>query len=119
MLPSKAEISSIYGRLFLARDKKILPLPHPAFLLYNPHLRQDLVKSYRKLRVLIKDCKWYLVCPLKKFYEEGKLDKRWIELYCKGDWESCIRYQMEERGKPHPDWMLPDGTLDEKLSKES
>jgi len=30
---------------------------------------------------------------------------------------SCIRYQIEERGEPHPDWMLPDGTLDEKLHK--
>jgi len=35
LLPSKAEFSSIYGRLFLAKDKKILPLPHPASLLYN------------------------------------------------------------------------------------
>ena len=47
----------------------------------------------------------------------GKLDKKWIELYCKGDWESCIRYQMEERGEPHPDWMLPDGSIDERLHK--
>ena len=116
-LPSKAEFSSVYGKLFLAKDKKILPLPHPANLLYNPDFKQDLIKSYRKLQVLSKDCKWYPVCPMKRFYEGGKLDKKWIELYCNGDWESCIRYQMEEGGKPHPDWMLPDGTLDEKLHK--
>ena len=114
-LPAKAEFSSVYGKLFLAEEKKIFPLPHPATLLYNPEFKQDLIKSYRKLRVLSKDCKWYPVCPMKRFYEEGKLDKKWIELYCKGDWESCVRYQMEERGEPHPDWMLPDGTLDEKL----
>jgi len=24
---------------------------------------------------------------------------------------------MEEKGKVHPDWMLPDGTLDEGLHK--
>ena len=115
LFPSKAEFSSVYGKLFLAGDKKVLPLPHPATLLYNPDSRQDLIKSYRKLQVLLEDCKWYPMCPMKRFYEEGKLDKKWIELYCKGDWESCIRYQMEERGEPHPDWMLPDGTLDEKL----
>jgi len=45
------------------------------------------------------DCKWFAVCPMKKFYEKGKLDKKWIELYCKGDWESCVRYQMEGRGE--------------------
>ena len=118
-LPSKAEFSSIFGKLFLAKGKKILPLPHPAILLYNPEFKQDLIKSYGKLRVLLEDCKWYPVCPMRRFYEEGKLDKKWIELYCKGDWESCIRYQMEEKGKVHPDWMLPDGTLDERLQKEA
>ncbi len=115
----KARFSLICGKLFLAEDKKILPLPHPAVLLYNPDFKQDLIKSYKKLQVLLKDCKWYPVCPMKKFYEKGKLDKKWIELYCKGDWESCVRYQMEEKGKAHPDWMLPDGTLNEKLREES
>jgi len=117
-LHAKEKFSSVYGKLFLAGDKKILPLHHPATLLYNPNLKQDLIKSYRKLYVLSKNCKWYPVCPMRKFYMEGKLDKMWIELYCKGDWKSCVRYQMEERGEPHPDWMLPDGTLDEKLHKE-
>ena len=118
-LPPKAEFSSVFGKLFLAGDKKILPLPHPASLLYNPGFKQELIKIYRKLQVLLKDCKWYSVCPMKRFYEEGKLDRKWIELYCKGDWESCVRYQMEERGEEHPDWMLPDGTLDERLQKET
>ncbi len=44
-LPSKAEFSSVFGKLFLAKDKKILPLPHPATLLYNSDLKQDLIKS--------------------------------------------------------------------------
>ncbi len=115
LLPLKAEFSSIYGGLFLTKDKKILPLPHPASLLYSPDFKQDLMKSYRKLQMLLKDCKWYPVCPMERFYEEGGLDKKWIELYCKRDWQSCIRYQMVEKGKVQPDWMLPDGSLDEKL----
>jgi len=118
LLPEKIEFSSVYNKLFLAKNIKILPLPHPAVLLYNPDLKQDLIKSYRKLWILLEDCKWYPLCPMKRFYEEGILDRKWIELYCKGDWESCIRYHMEERGEPHPDWMLPDGTVDEKLHKE-
>ena len=116
--PSKTEISKVFGKLFLVDDNKILPLSHPAALLYNPKIKQDLIKTYRKLKVVSKDCKWYPVCPMKRFYEEGKLDKRWIELYCKGDWRSCIRYQMEERGQYHPDWMLPDGSLNKGLEKE-
>jgi DNA polymerase len=53
---------------------------------------------------------------MKKYYEQGILDKKWVELYCKGDWESCIRYHFEENGKPHADYMLPDGTLNERLA---
>jgi len=42
------------------------------------------------------DCKWFLVCPMKRFYEEKRLDKKWIELYYKGDWKSCGRYQQNK-----------------------
>lgn len=116
-LPFKAKFHEIYGRIFLYKDKRILPLHHPAALLYRPQIRNEMEKSYHKLKVLSSNCKWYPVCPMRKFYEEGRLDKKWVELYCKGDWESCVRYQMEERGEYHPDWMLPDGTIDEGLKK--
>jgi DNA polymerase len=114
-LPSKPELHKIYDKVFGAADRKILTLQHPVAMLYNPSVKEEMIKKYRKMRVLLMDCKWYPVCPMKKFYEKGKLSKRWVELYCKGDWESCIRYQMEERGELHPDWMLPDGSIDERL----
>jgi DNA polymerase len=76
----------------------------------------DIVLKRRKL-MKMSECRWYPVCPMKRYYEEGKLDKKWIESYCKGDWESCVRYQMEERGEYHPDWMLPNGKLREELKK--
>ncbi|HUX55391.1 MAG TPA: hypothetical protein VMV77_00330 [Bacteroidales bacterium] len=52
---------------------------------------------------------------MKKFYEQGKLDKKWIELYCKGDWDNCVRYHMEEKGQYHPDYMRPDGKISKRL----
>jgi hypothetical protein len=52
---------------------------------------------------------------MKRFYEQGKLEKQWVDRYCKGDWASCVRYQMEERGQYHPNTMLPDGSIDEQL----
>jgi len=117
-LPSKPGFYKIYGKVFLAEDKKILPLQHPAAVLYNDSIKEEMIKNYHKLKVLLTDCKWYPTCPMKRFYEERKLNKEWIELYCKGDWESCIRYQMEESGDPHPDWMLSDGSIDERLKEE-
>lgn len=114
-LPLKPEFQSVFGRLFWTGNRKIFPLQHPATLLYNLSLKEKMIKNYCKMRVLSADCKWYSVCPMKRFYEEGKLNREWVELYCKGDWESCIRYQMEERGEAHPDWMLPDGNINKKL----
>jgi len=116
-LPSKQDFYNIYGKLLLVGNRKILPLQHPAAMLYHPHIKDEMKKNYHKLKVVITDCKWYPSCPMKRFYEERRLDRRWIELYCKGDWKNCLRYQMEENGKLHPDWMLPDGTINEKLRK--
>ncbi len=60
-------------------------------------------------------CQWFEVCPLKRFYEQGKLDKKWVEDYCWRDHSGCVRYDMENEGIYHPDNMLPDGTIDKSL----
>ena len=62
-----------------------------------------------------KTCEWFNTCSLKKFYEEGKLAKRWIENYCFGDNSRCIRKKMEEQGRYHPDNMLPNGEVRKNL----
>jgi len=65
------------------------------------------------------ECRWYPVCPMKRYLEAGLLARRWVEAYCRGDWRRCVRYRMESAGEPHPDWMLPDGTVDETLRDAS
>ncbi len=60
-------------------------------------------------------CKWYNVCPLRLFYKQGMIDKKWVENYCKGNYLECVRYKMEEEGIYHPDNMMPDGTIDDNL----
>lgn len=54
---------------------------------------------------------------MKRYYEKGKIDEKWIKNYCKGDWSNCVRFKKEERGEYHPDWMLPDGTIDDSLKE--
>jgi hypothetical protein len=63
-------------------------------------------------------CKWYNLCPLRRFEQLGLLDQRWANLYCKSDnrWKECKRYQLEEQGIYHPDNMLPDGQIDDLLN---
>ena len=60
-------------------------------------------------------CKWYFACPIKRFYEQGMLEKEWIEEYCLRGGANCRRYEMEEKGLYHPDNMLPSGEIEESL----
>lgn len=60
-------------------------------------------------------CKWYNVCHMKRYFKDRKLDIKWIDDYCKGNYHRCIRREMEEKGKYHPDNMLPDGSINKGL----
>jgi len=62
-------------------------------------------------------CRWYPLCPMKRFLEEGSLEGKWIREYCRGDYRRCVRYQMEDKGLKHPDNMLPDGSIDKSLKE--
>ena len=66
-------------------------------------------------------CKWYDVCPLRRFERRGKLDKSWARNYCESNnnWQNCKRYQLEEKGIYHPDNMLPNGEIDESIDTSS
>jgi len=117
--PSRQAFRQIYGKLLYKNNQTIYPLYHPASVIYNPDYEPETIRLYRKLRVFLTVCKWYDLCPLHRFYEKGMLERKWIDLYCKGDWETCERYKMEEQGYPHPDWMLPDGSLNFDLKPDS
>lgn len=57
------------------------------------------------------NCKWYIVCPMNRYNKLGLVKDEVINKYCKGNWKTCIRYQKEEAGIYHEDYMMPDGTL--------
>jgi hypothetical protein len=71
----------------------------------------EVLMSNRK----INPCKWYYFCPIKEYTEKGKLERYWIENYCLVNNNTCIRYQMQEKSKYHPDNMLPNGEIREDL----
>jgi len=55
-------------------------------------------------------CKWFSVCPIRKWEEEGKISDKWKKKYCKSEenWKNCKRYQMEVEGIEHQK-ILPNG----------
>jgi|GEM_PF-884844 len=64
-------------------------------------------------------CRWYdSTSGMKRAYDAGMLDKKWIEDYCLNGGHGCLRKKrFEEEGYVSPDHVLPDGTVDEKLRK--
>lgn len=118
-IPNKKEdLENLYGKLLLTDKRKIYPLIHPTALVFENTDKEKIKMDYSKLKTLLSECKWYTVCPMKSAYENGILDRKWVELYCKGNWQSCIRYKMEESGQYHPDWMLPDGSINIELKRK-
>jgi hypothetical protein len=66
-------------------------------------------------------CKWYNeTSGMKRAYDKGLLNKKWIEDYCWNGGKGCIRKKrFEAEGYVSPDYVLPDGTEDEKLKLAS
>ena len=62
-------------------------------------------------------CKWYNeTSGMKRAYDKGLLKESWIAKYCLNGGNDCIRKKrFEEEGYISPDYILPDGTVDDKL----
>ena len=59
----------------------------------------------------IKECKWKYVCPVYFRAKNNEINYSWVDNYCSVNNNDCVRYQMEEKGEPHSDKMLPDGRI--------
>ena len=55
-------------------------------------------------------CKWYNLCPLRRFEEHGLIENKWKKEYCENDFKKCKRYKMVEEDLSHKDTLLPDGS---------
>ncbi len=64
-------------------------------------------------------CCWYDdTSGMKKAYDAGKLRRSWIDNYCLKRGINCVRKaRFENEGYVSPDYVLPDGTVDEELKK--
>jgi len=64
-------------------------------------------------------CRWYdNTSGMKRALDRGLLDRKWIDDYCFRGGQGCVRKQrFENEGYISPDYVLPDGTVDETLKK--
>jgi DNA polymerase len=50
---ARADFARLCGKLFVSETQTILPLPHPASLIYNPSFQPETVEKYKRLRTLV------------------------------------------------------------------
>ena len=64
-------------------------------------------------------CKWYNeTSGVKRAYDSGLIDKRWVENYCWNGGKGCVRKKrFEEEGYVSPDYVLPDGSVSESVKR--
>ncbi len=64
-------------------------------------------------------CTWYnKTSAMKRAFDNGLLDEKWVKNYCRNNGEGCVRKKkFEKDGYISPDYVLPDGTINEKLKK--
>ncbi|MEA3318093.1 MAG: uracil-DNA glycosylase family protein, partial [Bacteroidota bacterium] len=111
-VPNRHDFPKLFGKLLISKNKKILPLRHPAAVVHNKSIYSLLEKNYLKINILLNKCKYYSECPIIQHYRNGKIIKDWLDLYCNGDWTECQRYKNYLQRKYIPDNMLPDGIID-------
>ena len=62
-------------------------------------------------------CVWYdETSGMKRAFDAGLLDGKWIEEYCLRGVEGCVRKRRFETERyVSPDYVLPDGSIDARL----
>ena len=62
-------------------------------------------------------CSNYHECPIVKAYEQGKIDSEWINMYCHDRWKDCEIFQLEDLSDYSYEFVLPDGSVEERLRR--
>jgi hypothetical protein len=88
-VPNKIGFKSTFGKLFVAKNKKIVPLRHPAIVVHNSSNIEKLKKEYMILKTLQSACSYTEKCSKFIEYKKGLVPVDYINLNCFGDWSKC------------------------------
>ncbi len=91
-VPNRIGFKSTFGKLFVAKNKKILPLRHPATVVHNSSNINKLKKEYEILKTLQSACCFIDKCPKFIEYKKGLVPVDFVNLYCYGNWNKCEYY---------------------------
>jgi len=88
-VPNSIGFKSTFGKLFVAKNKKIVPLRHPSIVVHNSSNIEKLKKEYEILKTLQSVCTLTDKCSKFIEYKKGLVPVDYINLNCFGDWSKC------------------------------
>ncbi len=107
---SKEEYPSLLGKAFVHSSFIAIPLSHPTSLIHHPKYYSIAKERYYRAFHL-QQCKWFELCPIRRYTLMRKISFYFTDRFCLGDWTKCERYKLESAGIEHPDSLLPDGRI--------
>lgn len=107
-VPNKIEFKTTFGQLFTAKNRKIIPLRHPATVVHNSTNLKKLRDEYTILKTLQSKCKYFDQCIIPVKYKNGLIPKDILDTFCHGNWKHCIRYNVYSKGLRPNESVLPE-----------
>ena len=89
-VPNKFGFKNTFGKLFVARNRQIVPLRHPATVVHKSTSLEELKNEYQILKTLQSACGFIDKCTEFEQYKKGLTQIDFIDLYCHGDWTKCV-----------------------------
>lgn len=106
-VPNKIEFKTTFGQLFTAKNRKIIPLRHPATAVHNSTYLKKLSDEYTILKTLQSKCKYIDQCIIPKKYKKGLIPKDVLDKYCHGNWKQCNRHNAYNKGLMPNESVMP------------
>ncbi len=94
-VPTRIGFRKSFGKIFVAKNRKIVPVRHPATVVHESKQFSKLVEDYKILKTLQSNCPLIDSCAQYRRFEEGLIPHEFVELHCYGDWKNCKYFQKE------------------------
>jgi DNA polymerase len=107
-VPDKIEFKTTFGQLFTAKNRKIVPLRHPATVVHNSTNLKKLIDEYAILKTLQSKCAFFNQCIIPEKYKKGLISKDILDKFCHGNWKQCNRYNAYSKGLQPNESILPE-----------
>ncbi len=107
-IPNKIEFKTTFGQLFTAKNRKIVPLRHPATVVHKSTNLKKLIDEYAILKTLQSKCPYFDQCKIPENYKNGLIPKDLLDKFCHGNWKRCNRYNDYNKGLLPDESVLPE-----------